>query len=90
MVALPLSLLLLKKLRADLDVALAETGKRRRARKASLRAQLRGEVAPESGKPGEGQADGGAQRPGEHDHTASAEHGDQLPAADPAEHPPNR
>jgi len=42
-VALPLSLLLFRTLRHELDQALAESGERRRAQKARLRAQLRGE-----------------------------------------------
>lgn len=93
-VAFPLSWLLLKPLRQDLNLALADAGRRRRAQKARLRAQLRGEDLgsnpDSSGQHGEGQADGGAERPGQHDHGGVAEHRDQRPAFDPAEHPPNR
>jgi uncharacterized protein DUF4229 len=89
-VAFPLSLLLLKSLRQDLNLALADAGRRRRAQKDRLRAQLRGEDLDDSGQHGEGQADGGTERPGQHDHAGVAEHSDQRPTLGPAEHPPNR
>lgn len=94
---LPLSLLLLKKLRTDLDSALAYVGERRRAQRAQLRAQLRGEqpsdssaAAPGSAELAQPQADGGADRPGEHQHGGITEHCDELPASDTTEHPSNR
>jgi hypothetical protein len=87
-VALPLSLLLLKGPRRDLDAALAVHGRRRRAQKAALRAQLRGE-AGSAGK-AQPEAHPGADRPGEHHHGGVAEYRDQVPARDAAEHPPDR
>ena len=84
-VALPLSLVLLPSLREELDTALVAAGSRRREQKARLRAQLRGEITL-----GEGEPDPGAERPGEHDKAAGAEHRDEIAAPDTAEHPPHR
>lgn len=94
-VAFPLSWLVLKPLRQDLNLALADAGRRRRAQKARLRAQLRGDDLVDPGRHGsgqhaEGQADGGAERPGQHDHGGVTEHRDQRPTLGPTQHPPNR
>jgi hypothetical protein len=75
-VALPLSMLLFRGLRARLDDALAAARARRGAERAALRAGLRGDgddrpadvTAPHdggSGDRGEGQPDGGGERPGQ-------------------------
>jgi hypothetical protein len=90
LVALPLSLVLLRGPRRDMNVAIAAAGQRRRERKERLRAQLRGEVGPDSAQGVQRQADGGAQRPDQHDQPAGAEDGDQLAAPDTAEHPTDR
>jgi len=55
-VALPLSLLLFSKLRRELDQALAESGQRRKAQKARLRAQLTGLAEAPDGSVGDGSA----------------------------------
>jgi hypothetical protein len=59
-VALPLSMVLFRGLRARLDAALAQVQQRRSAEREALRARLRGSdpLAP-------GEADGGEDRPGE-------------------------
>lgn len=95
-VAMPLAMMLLPRLRTEMNVALAEAGRRRRAQKQLLRAQLRGEPAPEPDEPpgsdqrDQGETDGAAQRPDQHDQAGSAEDGDEVPAPDPAEHPSDR
>jgi hypothetical protein len=90
-VALPLSLMLLPKLRKDLDTALAAARRRRREQKARLRAQLRGEdLSGRSARPSQGEADSGAERPGEHDQPGGTEHRDEVATTDASEHPPNR
>ena len=59
-VALPLSLLLFSKLRRELDQALAESGQRRKAQKARLRAQLTGLAEAPDGSVGDGSAGEGS------------------------------
>ncbi len=81
-VALPLSLLLFSSLRKDLDNALAVSGARRREQKERLRAQLRGE----SLEGAEAEADGGEQRPEQHQHAGLAEDRDEVASTDTAEH----
>jgi hypothetical protein len=99
--ALPLSMLLLSRQRAEMDAALATAGARRRAQKAQLRAALRGETVTEapadgagSARAGEREADGqpdsAAQRPDEHDQAGGTEHRDQVAPTDATEHPSNR
>jgi hypothetical protein len=59
-VALPLSMVLFRGLRARLDTALAEAGERRAAERAALRARLRGDAAADgSDDQPEREADGG-------------------------------
>lgn len=89
-VAVPLSLLLLKRPRTDLNVALARAGARRRAQKAELLAQLRGEQEPAGSELGDREPDSAAERPEEHDQPGGAERGDEVPTDGPAEHPTNR
>lgn len=66
-VALPLSMVLFRGLRARLDTALGQASARRSAERDALRAGLRGEAVPdeESGDGAQGQPDGGQDRPGE-------------------------
>jgi hypothetical protein len=117
--SVPLSMLLLKPLRRDLDDALSVWGEQRRERRARLRAQLRGDepagdtapahdtapagdtapahdtapagdAAAGSGDVGQREADGGGDRPDQHDQAGLTQHGDQPPAAHPAEDRPDR
>lgn len=93
--AMPLSMVMFPGLRRDLSAALAVAGARRTAQRARLRAQLRGDQAPGSGLgtsevPGQDQAGGGADRPGQHDQTGLAEHRDEVPAPGPSEDRPHR
>jgi hypothetical protein len=76
---MPLSLLLLKPLRADLDEALAVSGARRSAHRARLRAELRGDASPSgtSEDVGEREPDGGADRPDQQHQDTLPEHRDQ-------------
>lgn len=89
-VAVPASMLLLKRPSTDLNVALARAGARRRAQKAELLAQLRGEEEPAGSELGERQADSAAERPEEHDQPGGTEGGDEVPTDGPADHPTNR
>lgn len=89
--AVPLSMLLFPRLRSELDAALATAG----ARRARLRAQLRGESVPLMGdelsdRLGQCQANGGADRPREHEDTGAAQHTDQSSTDGPAEHRADR
>ncbi|GAA5155476.1 hypothetical protein GCM10023321_28940 [Pseudonocardia eucalypti] len=81
--SVPLSMLLLGGPRADLDAALAWSGRRRGEQRARLRAQLRGEAVdalpptePSAGPSAQGEADAGADGPGQHDYSGRAEHRD--------------
>ena len=74
--AMPLSLLLLKRLRSDLDEALATSGARRSAHRARLRAELRGDPVPPVGS-GEREPDGGADRPDQQHEDTLPQHRDQ-------------
>jgi membrane protein implicated in regulation of membrane protease activity len=98
-VALPLSMLLFRGLRARLDGALAVARERRGAQREALRAGLRGEgevpgeVSDDvrragSGDRSEGQADGGRGGPHEQQDARLGEHPDQASAVSAAEHPP--
>jgi hypothetical protein len=64
-VALPLSLVVFRSLRARLDLALAEAGRRRSAERESLRSRLRGEE-PRPADPGGSEAGGEDGQPSEH------------------------
>jgi hypothetical protein len=99
-VALPLSLVLFPKLRRELDAAMAVTGRRRKEQKARLRSQLSGErearerdgsvsVQEVSVQEGQGEADGGAERPDQHDRTGAAQDGDEVASPNSVQHPPN-
>ncbi|MDT7626429.1 MAG: hypothetical protein QOF99_7330 [Pseudonocardiales bacterium] len=104
-VALPLSLVLFPKLRRELDAAMAVTGRRRKEQKARLRSQLSGErearerdgsvsvqegsVQEVSAQEGQGEADGGAERPDQHDRTGAAKDGDEVASPNSVQHPPN-
>lgn len=67
-VALPLSAVLLRGLRARLDEALAAASARRRAERAALRARLRGDAGPSDPEPAEHQsAEPGRPGPGSGD-----------------------
>lgn len=99
-VALPLSLVLFPKLRRELDAAMAVTGQRRKEQKARLRSQLSGErearerdgsvsVQEVSVQEGQGEADGGAERPDQHDRTGAAQDGDEVASPNSVQHPPN-
>jgi hypothetical protein len=104
-VALPLSLVLFPKLRRELDAAMAVTGQRRKEQKARLRSQLSGErearerdgsvsvqeVSVQEGSvhEGQGEADGGAERPDQHDRTGAAQDGDEVASPNSVQHPPN-
>jgi hypothetical protein len=104
-VALPLSLVLFPKLRRELDAAMAVTGQRRKEQKARLRSQLSGErearerdgsvsvqegsVQEGSVQEGQGEADGGAERPDQHDRTGAAQDGDEVASPNSVQHPPN-
>jgi hypothetical protein len=61
-VALPLSMVLFRGLRARLDAALAAAGARRAAERATLRARLRGDVAAGDGSDDAAQREPGAGR----------------------------
>lgn len=89
-VAVPLSLLLLKRPRRDLNLALAHTGARRRAQKEALLAQLRGEDERSRSEVGDRKADGAAERPEEHDQARRTESGDEVAPDGSTEHPTNR
>lgn len=57
-VVLPLSMVLFRGLRARLDAALAEAGRRRSEERAALRARLRGDAEPPSGSGSDPQPQG--------------------------------
>lgn len=63
--ALPLSMVVFRGLRARLDLALAESGRRRGAEREALRSKLRGDEPFRSEGEPERQADPGPHRPGQ-------------------------
>jgi Protein of unknown function (DUF4229) len=92
-VALPLSMLLFRGLRARLDAALAVTRERRAAQRDALRAGLRGDPGGSvddgpSGDRAERQPDRGGGRPDQEQHARLAEHADEPPPVGAAEHAP--
>ena len=100
-VALPLSMLVFRGLRARMEVGLAAARERRAAQRTTLRAGLRGDPAdargaradaaePEtgSGDRPEGQPDSGGDRPDRQEQAGLAEDADEPSPLRAAEHPP--
>jgi Protein of unknown function (DUF4229) len=86
-VALPLSMLVFKGLRAQLDTALEVTRRRRTREREALRAQLRG--VPDASDDGpEPQPESGGRGPEQQEQPGVAEHPDQATPLGAAEHPP--
>jgi hypothetical protein len=86
-VALPLSMLVFKRLRGQLDAVLDEARQRRSRERAALRARLRGEPDASDGG-SEREPHAGGRGPHQEQQPGVAEHPDQPTPLGTAEHPP--